>query len=87
MPDVLEFPPFYFARRQGQSRMLAFQRLHPGQFIGAEHPFPLRRQGRRFLVQMADIPHPFFEEWVVGRGQPVADTVGLESPLFRSRRT
>ena len=41
MADVLEFAPLDFPGCQGQSRMFAFQSLHPGQFIAAQRLFSL----------------------------------------------
>ena len=43
MPDVLEFAPLDLAWCHRQARMLAFQRLHAGQFIRAHRAFSLLR--------------------------------------------
>jgi len=44
MTLVLKLLPFDLARRHGQLGVLAFQSLHPTQFIRAEHPFALLDQ-------------------------------------------
>src|SRR5947209_19596699 len=46
MADILEFAPLDFAGSQGQSWMLAFQGLHPGQLISTHELFAAYRRRR-----------------------------------------
>lgn len=82
MPDVLEFTPFHLAWLQGQSRVLAFQGLHPGQLIDAHHPLTLLGQFWRLLIELVDFTHLFIETFIRARGQPVTDQMRLEISLF-----
>jgi len=73
LPDVLEFTPLHFAWLDGQSWMLAFQGLHPGQLINAHHPLALLSEFGRLLVELVDSTHLFIEIFIRGRGQPITD--------------
>ena len=55
MADILDFPARHLTRRQRQARVLAFQRLHAGQFIGADYPFALVDQVRCLSIQGTDV--------------------------------
>ena len=63
--------------------MFAFQRLHPGQFISADHLFTLRRQVWRLFIQLVDVTC-FFNKlgFILAAGQPVTDLVGFEIRFF-----
>jgi len=85
MADVLELAALDLAGGEGQAGVLAFQRLHPGQFVGAHGALPLRGQPGGRPVQPGHVGH-FVVELLVGRrAQPVADAVWLEVPLLSSR--
>jgi hypothetical protein len=85
VPDVLELAPLDLAGGGRQPRVLALQRLDAGQLVGAHHALPPRGQRWRGVVEPAHIGHLLAEALVGGRGQPVADAVGLEIPLWSSR--
>src|SRR5918992_3944382 len=66
--------------------MLAFERLDAGQLVGAHAAFAAFREGRRILIEGADIGDFGVEPLVGGRRrQPVPDQVRPEVPLLRSR--
>ena len=84
--DVLEFAPRNLPRRQRQVGVLALERLHAGEFVGAQDPLPPRAQRRGLAIERANVFDPGIEVLVVYRwGQPVADSVWLEIPLFSKR--
>ncbi len=85
MTDIFEFAPLDFAWSQGQSRMLALQGLHPGQLVGTDRLFALRGQTGCLLIQGTDRFHCFVPMFIDRRGQPVADQMRLEIPIFPSR--
>src|ERR687886_414533 len=85
MPDVLKFAARDLARCQRQARMLALQRLHPGQFIRAHRAFALLRTGWCLTIDRTDGADCLRQVLIRGRGQPVAAQLRLEIP-FLSRR-
>lgn len=69
MPDVLKLASFDLAGKHGQSGIFAFQGLHPGNFIGAQHRFALMAQFGSLLIEPIDLL-PFFVKAFIGfRGQ------------------
>jgi hypothetical protein len=68
MPHIFELAPFDLPWLHRQSRMFPFERLSPRQFVGPDHAFPLLRQGRCGMGQVAYIFDVFGELWVIGRG-------------------
>src|ERR687885_1896116 len=85
MPDVLKFAALDLARCQRQARMLALQRLHPGQFIRAHRAFALLRACGCLTIDRTDGADCLRQVLLRGRGQPVAAQMRLEIP-FLSRR-
>ena len=69
----------------GQGLMFAFQRLHPGQLVGADNRFALPGQLRRLLIQLIDVAHFFIQLFINDWCQPIANQVWLQSPFFSSR--
>ena len=65
--------------------MLTFQRLHPGEFIRAQHPFSHSRERLGLSVEMTNICYLGIKLLITALGQPVTDQVRLERPLFSSR--
>ena len=58
MPDVLKLAPFDLAWRQRQARMLPFQRLDAGQFIGRDDAVALRHPGGCLAIDGTDVARP-----------------------------
>src|SRR5512144_2642640 len=85
MADILEFPALHLTWRQRQARVLAFQRLHAGQLIGADHPFALVSPVRRLSIQGTDVLDFGNEVGLQRRRQPISHPVRLQRPLFNSR--
>src|SRR5947209_16941529 len=57
----------------------------PGEFIGADHPFPPLSHLWSVSVQGADVLSLLVEVLLVDRCEPVPDQVGLEIPLLSRR--
>jgi hypothetical protein len=85
MAEILELASLHHAGSQRQVGGDALQSLHPRHLIGAHHPLPLLGQLGRLPVQVADVLHLLVEILLVGRRQPIADEMGFEVPLFKSR--
>src|ERR1700732_3044416 len=49
MTLVLKFPSLHMTRDQGKSRMLALERLHPGQLVGTHGALSLLHERRRLV--------------------------------------
>jgi hypothetical protein len=62
--------------------MFAFQSLHSGHFIIADHFFILFGQIWGLLIDRIDVIHFFIKLVVIARGQPVADLVWLNIRFF-----
>src|SRR6266567_1394152 len=82
---VLKLASLHFSGGQRQSWMLALQCLDPGQFIRAHRPFALFGQRFRLPIDLADCPNGFFFLRIRRRGQPIADQMRFEIPLFNTR--
>src|SRR5215208_1675171 len=84
--DVLELAPLDLARGERQAGVLALERLDAGQLVGADAPLAALGEGGRIAIEGADIGD-FGVELGIGRrrGQPVADQVRSEIPLFNRR--
>src|SRR5512147_766413 len=85
MADILEFPALHLTRRQWQAWVLAFQRLHAGQFIGADYPFALVGQVRCLSIQGTDVLDLGHAVSLWRGCQPVSHPVRLQRPLCNSR--
>src|SRR5271165_3279120 len=85
MPQIFKLTAFDFAGGQGQSRMQPFERLHPSQFIGTHHFDALLCQLGSSLVQRTNRLDFRVELFVLGGGQPIADTVRLQIPFLSNR--
>src|SRR6266568_1791141 len=85
MTDILELAPLHFTGSQRQSWMLALQRLHASQLVGAHGLFALLCQLRCLLIQATDRFHRFLLVRICWRGQPIADQMRLEIVFFNSR--
>src|SRR5512147_1944915 len=85
MADILEFPALHLTRRQWQAWVLAFQRLHAGQLIGADPPFALVSPVRCLSIQGTDVLDFGKDVCRRRRRQPIAHPVRLQRPLFNSR--
>ena len=63
--------------------MFAFQGLHPGQFIIADHFFTLCGQLGGLFIQTVDSAAFFIEDrFTIAAGQPVTDLVRFKSRFF-----
>src|SRR5205814_1061648 len=82
MPDILMFPAGHLAHRKGQTWMLSLQGLHAGHLIAGEGAFPPRGALGCLLIGLTDRADDRLTLWVLGRGQPVAAPMGLESGFF-----
>jgi hypothetical protein len=82
MTFVLEFLPFYISRPHGQGGMLAFQGLHPAQFIGTHNAFTHFSQFWCQAIQGVDIRHLLIELHIIDWSQPIANLVRFEIGLF-----
>src|SRR5579863_8387941 len=85
MPLVLEFPSLDMARGQGESGMLAFESLHPGQLVGTDRALTLPGQRRCLVIHRTDRSDGLVFVRVCWRRQPVADQMRLEIPFFNRR--
>src|SRR5205823_1380738 len=83
--NVLKLASLHFSGGQRQSWMLARECLDPGQFIRAHRPFALFGQLWSLPIDLADRPNGFFFLRIGRRGQPRADEMRLEIPLFNTR--
>ncbi len=81
-PDVLELWARHEAWAQGSIRMLAFQRLDAGHFIGTDHAFALFFQGVGVLIEMVDVFDFFVPVVIRFRRSPRAHPMGLEVRTF-----
>ena len=65
--------------------MLAFERLHARQLVGTHDHFSLLGSLRRLCIHAADGFDLSVTLRLLGRGQPIADQVWLETPFFNRR--
>lgn len=62
--------------------MLAFQGLHPTQFIGTHNAFTLFRQFWCQAIQSIDIRHFLVKLRIINWSQPIANLVRFEIGIF-----
>ena len=74
-----------FPGASGNPACLRRRRLDPGQLIRAHRPFALFGQRFRLPIDLTDLPNGFFFLRIHRRGQPVADQMRFEIPLFNTR--
>ena len=86
MPDILELTPLHLTWRHRQAWMFALQGLYAGQLVCTHRAFPLLLSLRRRSIHLADVRHLLIKVWVLAWGQPVANSVGLQVPLFSTLR-
>jgi len=82
MTLVLKLLPFDLARRHGQFGVLAFQSLHPTQFIRAEHPFALLGPFRSLTIQGIDVLYLLIKLPIRNLCQPVPNQMRFEIAFF-----
>jgi hypothetical protein len=85
MTNVLKFAAFHFSRSQGQSRMLALERLHSCELIGTHGAFSLLGHLRGLLIHLTGGHDGCLALRVSRRSEPIADQMRLETPFFNRR--
>ena len=85
MALILEFASLHFSGGQRQSWMFALKRLNAGELVCAHRPLALLSQGRRIVIDRTNALDDDFFLRICWWGEPVADQMGLQVPLFKSR--
>jgi hypothetical protein len=85
MSLVLEFLSRHMAWYQRQSGVFAFQGLNAGQLIGTHGAFSLLGQRRCIVIDPTDGSDDCIFLRIGWWGEPIADEMGLEIPLFKRR--
>lgn len=83
--NIFKLPAFDLAGCERQTRVFAFQGLHPGQFVSTHHDFALFREFWGLLIQRVEVCGLLIEPLICCLRQPVTDQVRLETPFFSSR--
>ena len=82
VPDVFKFLVLYSAWPHRQRGMLAFQGLHPTQFIRAHYSFTFLDQLWCLVIHPIDVFNLLVELLIINIRQPIADQVRLEVAFF-----
>src|ERR1019366_2315532 len=85
MPLILEFASLYFSASQRQSWMFAFKCLDACEFVCAHCEFALLSQRWSVMIDPTNGSDGCIFLWISRRGEPRANQVGLQVPLFNSR--
>ena len=83
--NIFKLPALDLAWGQEQTRVFAFQGLHPGHFVSTHHDFALFREFWGVLIQLVDVGGLLVKPLICFLRQPVTDQMRLETPFFSSR--